>query len=70
MRQLTILDAQFLAVEDARTHGHVCGLSLLDPGTAPEGSVTLEGIRERVAERLYRGRLGSEPLNDHRPSAQ
>ena len=34
MRQLTSLDAQFLALEDGRTHGHVSALSLYDPQTA------------------------------------
>ena len=35
MRQLTSLDAQFLAVETARTYGHVGGLAVYDPSTAP-----------------------------------
>jgi diacylglycerol O-acyltransferase / wax synthase len=38
MRQLTSLDAQFLAVESARTYGHVGGLAVYDPSTAPGGS--------------------------------
>ena len=35
MRQLTTLDAQFLAVESARTYGHVGTLAVYDPATAP-----------------------------------
>ena len=40
MRQLTTLDAQFLAVESARTYGHVGGLAIYDPSTAPGGELT------------------------------
>ena len=35
MRQLTSVDAQFLALENARQSGHVGGLAILDPSTAP-----------------------------------
>ena len=38
MRQLTSLDAQFLALETARQYGHVAGLAILDPTTAPGAS--------------------------------
>ncbi|HZO78552.1 MAG TPA: hypothetical protein VFB39_10955 [Solirubrobacteraceae bacterium] len=31
MRQLTALDQQFLALEDARHYGHVGALAVLDP---------------------------------------
>jgi diacylglycerol O-acyltransferase len=31
MRQLTSLDAQFLALENSRQTGHVAGLTILDP---------------------------------------
>lgn len=72
MRQLTSLDAQFLAVEDARNHGHVCALSILDPETAPEGQLTLEAVRELVAARLhqlppFRRRLAPVPLGIAHP---
>ena len=33
MRQLTSLDAQFLALETPRQTGHVGGLAVLDPST-------------------------------------
>jgi RimJ/RimL family protein N-acetyltransferase len=42
MRQLTSVDAQFLALESARQTGHVAGLAILDPSTAePLGAVAL-----------------------------
>ncbi len=39
MRQLTSLDAQFLAFETPRAFGHVGGLAVYDPSTAPGGNV-------------------------------
>lgn len=39
MRQLSSLDAQFLAVEDGRTHGHVSVLGIYDAQSA-SGSPT------------------------------
>ncbi len=52
MRQLTSLDAQFLAVESARTYGHVGGLAIYDPTTAPGGDLTVEDVCRLVGERL------------------
>ena len=41
MRQLTSLDAQFLALEGPRQTGHVAGLAVLDPSTqAQPASIT------------------------------
>src|SRR5437016_14456686 len=67
MRQLTALDQQFLALEDTRHVGHVGALAVLDPSTAPGGTVTLEDLQALVAERLplvppFRWRLASVPL--------
>ena len=53
MRQLTSLDAQFLAVESARTYGHVGGLAVYDPSTAPGGKVELADVCRAVGERLH-----------------
>ena len=53
MRQLTSLDAQFLRMEDARTYGHVGGLAVYDPSTAPGGEVTVGDICRLVSERLH-----------------
>src|SRR5947209_3749946 len=67
MRQLTSLDAQFLALESARQVGHVGGLAILDPSTAPGGVVDAETIKRLLAERLpllppFRWRLAEVPL--------
>ena len=40
MRQLTSLDAQFLALENSRTHGHVGSLAVYDPSTAAGGAIS------------------------------
>ncbi|MDT7636253.1 MAG: hypothetical protein QOC83_541, partial [Pseudonocardiales bacterium] len=37
MRQLTSVDAQFLALESPRQTGHVGSLMMLDQSTAPGG---------------------------------
>lgn len=68
MRQLTSLDAQFLALEDGRNHGHVSGLAILDPSTAPGGRLTIDALRELVAARLhllppFRWRLAPVPFD-------
>jgi WS/DGAT/MGAT family acyltransferase len=52
MRQLTSLDAQFLAIETPRTTGHVCGLAVLDPATAPGGVLEIDDLCRLVGERL------------------
>ena len=53
MRQLTTLDAQFLAVESARTYGHVGALAVYDPSTAPGGELTVKDLCQLVGERLH-----------------
>ena len=53
MQQLTSLDAQFLAIETPRTYGHVGGLAIYDPSTAPGGDVTQADICRLVGERLH-----------------
>jgi diacylglycerol O-acyltransferase len=67
MRQLTPLDAQFLAIETSRTYGHVGGLAVYDPSTAPEGRLDLPELCGIVSERLhllppFRWRLVQVPL--------
>ena len=52
MRQLTSLDAQFLAFESARQSGHVAGLTILDPSTRPNGKLELADIHNLLEERL------------------
>jgi diacylglycerol O-acyltransferase len=68
VRQLTSLDAQFLALESDRQTGHVGGLAVLDPSTAPQGRVGLAELRSLVRERLpllppLRWRLAEVPLH-------
>ena len=67
MRQLTSLDSQFLALESARQTGHVGGLAILNPETAPGGSLGCNDIQNLIAERLpllppLRWRLAEVPL--------
>jgi diacylglycerol O-acyltransferase len=67
MRQLTPLDAQFLAIETSRTYGHVGGLAVYDPSTAPGGRLDIPEICNVVSERLhmlppFRWRLVQVPL--------
>ena len=50
MRQLTSLDAQFLAIESRTTTGHVGGLAIFDSSTAPGGRVTLEDTLAMLRE--------------------
>src|SRR5438270_1184638 len=52
MRQLTSVDAQFLALESARQTGHVAGLALLDPSTTPRGELDSGDIKRLMEERL------------------
>ena len=71
MRQLTSLDAQFLAVESATTYGHVGGLAVYDPSTAPGGTMEIADLCRLVGERLhllppFRWRLVEVPFGiDH-----
>ena len=67
MRQLTSLDAQFLALESARQTGHVGGLAILDPSTVPGGSLACSNIETLLEERLpllppFRWTLAEVPL--------
>src|SRR3954470_18600141 len=67
MRQLTSLDAQFLGVETSRTYGHVGGLAVYDPSTAPGGRLEVQDVCRMVSERLHRvprcrWRLGEVPF--------
>ncbi|MGI8624556.1 MAG: WS/DGAT/MGAT family O-acyltransferase [Solirubrobacteraceae bacterium] len=52
MRQLTSLDAQFLAMETGRTYGHVGALALFDPSAAPGGAVSADDLARVVAGRI------------------
>jgi diacylglycerol O-acyltransferase / wax synthase len=67
MRQLTSLDSQFLAMESAGNYGHVGGLAVYDPSTAPGGELTVQDVCRLVGQRLhllppFRQRLVQVPL--------
>jgi diacylglycerol O-acyltransferase / wax synthase len=67
VRQLTSLDAQFLALENPRQTGHVGGLAILDPSTTPDGTLTMGDVQALILERLpllppLRWRLVEVPL--------
>ncbi|MGB8502618.1 wax ester/triacylglycerol synthase domain-containing protein [Mycobacterium sp.] len=67
MRQLTSLDAQFLAMENARTQGHVSVLGIYDPNTASGRPLDAALVRELVTARMhllptFRWRLASVPF--------
>ena len=67
MRQLTAVDAQFLALEGPRHYGHVGGVAVVDPSTAPGGILELADLQYLIAERLplvppFRWRLVEVPL--------
>ena len=70
MQQLTGLDSSFLNMETPTTYGHVSGLAIYDPSTAP-GPVTLEELKSLLQERfhlvgVYRRRLVEVPFGlDH-----
>jgi WS/DGAT/MGAT family acyltransferase len=68
VRQLTALDQQFLALENSRHVGHVGGVAVLDPSTAPGGAVTCADLQHLIAERLplippFRWRLAEVPFD-------
>ena len=71
MRQLTALDALFLAAENDRTHGHVSALGVYDPITASGRPLDAALVRELVSQRIhslppFRWRLADVPLRlDH-----
>jgi WS/DGAT/MGAT family acyltransferase len=67
MRQLTGLDAQFLALESPRQAGHVGALAVLDPSTRPNGRLEYADLLNMIEERLpllppFRWRLKAVPL--------
>jgi WS/DGAT/MGAT family acyltransferase len=67
MRQLTSLDAQFLALETRRQSGHVASVAILDPSTTATGTLTVADIEALITDRLpllppLRWRLLEVPL--------
>ncbi len=71
MQQLTGLDAAFLALETAKTTGHVGGVCVLDPKGAPE-PLTLARLTDVLGQRLplvpvLRRKLLNVPLGLDQP---
>jgi len=67
MKQLSSLDAQFLAIEDGRRTGHVAALAIHDPSTAPTGTLTCATMTALLGERMHllpplRWRLAEVPF--------
>src|SRR5829696_938668 len=68
MRQLTSLDAEFLAMEGPTMYGHVSGLAVYEPGN----DLTVDAVRRLVEERLhvlppFRWRLAPVPFGLDNP---
>jgi diacylglycerol O-acyltransferase len=68
MRQLTSLDAQFLAMENDRVQGHVSVLGIYDPHTASGQPLDAALVRQLIGERLhllptFRWRLAQVPFS-------
>jgi WS/DGAT/MGAT family acyltransferase len=68
MRQLTSLDAQFLALESKRQTGHVGSVAVYDPASAPGARVTCRDVRGLIQQRLpllppLRWRIEEVPLS-------
>ncbi|RAV18101.1 wax ester/triacylglycerol synthase family O-acyltransferase [Mycolicibacterium sp. GF69] len=67
MRQLTSLDAQFLAMENDRVQGHVSVLGIYDSHTASGRPLDASLVRDVISERLhllptFRWRLAQVPF--------
>lgn len=72
LRQLSGLDAQFLAIESRTHYGHVGGVVVLDPSSRESGALELEDVRALMAERIHelpvmRWKLVEVPLGLDRP---
>jgi WS/DGAT/MGAT family acyltransferase len=68
MRQLTSLDAQFLAMENDRVQGHVSVLGIYDGQTASGRPLDAALVRDLISERLhllptFRWRLAQVPFS-------
>ena len=54
MKQLGILDAAFINLEQGNTPQHVGGLGIYDPSTAPDGFVRFKDVIANFEHRLQR----------------
>jgi WS/DGAT/MGAT family acyltransferase len=53
MERLGPQDASFLYLETRANHNHVGGLAILDPSTAPDGTLRFEDLAEVITSRLH-----------------
>jgi diacylglycerol O-acyltransferase len=72
MKQLGILDAAFINLEQPNTPQHIGGLGIYDPSTAPEGFVRFKQVIAHLEQRLeshplFRTRLVRVPGEIDRP---
>lgn len=72
IRQLSSLDAQFLAIESTTHYGHVGGLVVLDSSKREGGELRLEDVRKLLEERIHllpimRWKLAEVPMGLDRP---
>jgi WS/DGAT/MGAT family acyltransferase len=67
MRPLPRLDALYLALDTPRIYGHVTGVLVLDPSTAPGGTLSLGDLQKLILDRLplipiFKWRLAEVPF--------
>ena len=72
MERLGPQDASFLYLETPRVHQHVGGVAILDPSTAPNGTLTYDALLRVISSRLhlvprFRQRVLFPPLPVTRP---
>jgi WS/DGAT/MGAT family acyltransferase len=72
IKQLSSLDAQFLAIESDTHYGHVGGVAIVDPSTRESGELRLEDLTRLLEERIHllpvmRWKLAEVPLGLDRP---
>lgn len=72
MKQLSGMDAMFLALEHGNNYMHVASLAIYDPSTAPGGGVRFKDVLRHFTARLdqfpqFRRRLVHVPLSLDRP---
>lgn len=72
MKQLSGMDAMFLALEHGNNYMHVASLAIYDPSTAPGGGVRFKDVLRHFTSRLdqfpqFRRRLVHVPLSLDRP---
>jgi diacylglycerol O-acyltransferase len=68
VKRLSSADAQYLAVEDGRTHTHVCHVTMVEREAADGSVIDAARLRDVVAERIhllppFRWRLKEVPFN-------